>query len=679
MPAPIAPKRPYTHTEHGVQRSDPYHWMREREDPELLPYVNAENAHMEAGLAHLAPLRKALFDESLSRIQEDDAQPPVKDGPWESYTRTVAGAAYPVYCRQPRGGGAEQVLLDPNQMDHKYISIGAFEVSPDHSRLAYAIDTSGGEVYEAVVIDLASGEELGRLKEISGNIAWANDNQTLLYTIHDQAWRPFRLLRHRLGTPQDQDALLWEEEDTRFRLSIARTRSNRFLVCGVHASTTGEVRVLDAEDPSELRMLIPRKEGREIDVSHQGERWLIHTNGEKVDGVQQYLEFALFQAPLDAPMDWQPLVPHRADVQLLGASAFEHHIVLSERSGGLKTLRILDQKTGADWTLPMEQDPALQWMGSNPEWGQRTLRYGTSSLITPGQLLEVDLDTRVQTLLKETPVPNYTAANYRSERRWVTAPDGAEIPVAMCWHKDTKLQDAPTLLYGYGSYGVVIDPHFSTARPSLLDRGVVYAIAQVRGGGAKGRAWYEDGKLKNKQNSFGDFIAVARKLIADGVTSPGKLVIQGGSAGGLLMGATVNQAPELFAACIAQVPFVDVVSTMLDESIPLTTNEWEEWGNPAIREPFDWMLAYSPYDQVCAQDYPAMLVISGLNDPRVQYWEPTKWVAKLRAVGTGGAPIWLKTHMGAGHAGQSGRYGRLDDAAFVNAFALHAMGAVKNP
>lgn len=676
MSAPVAPKRPYAHTEHGVQRSDPYHWMREREDPELLPYIEAENAHTEAGLAHLEPLRKALFDEALSRIQEDDAQPPVKDGPWQSYTRTVAGAAYSVYCRQPRGGGEEQVLLDPNTLDFEYISIGAFQVSPDHSRLAYAIDTNGGEVFDAVVIDLASGAELTRLKGISGNIAWANDNQTLLYTIHDSAWRPFRLLSHRIGTPQDQDTLLWEEEDTRFRVSIARTRSDRFLMCGIHASTTSEVRVLDADAPTDLRLLVPRLEGREVQLTHQGARWLIHTNGEKVDGVQQYLEFALFQAPLDAPMDWQPLVPHRAEVQLLSVSAFAEHIVLTERSGGLKTLRILDQKTGSDWTLPLAQDPGLQWMGANPEWDQRTLRYGTCSMITPEELLEIDLDTREQTLLKRTPVPNYDPTDFRSERRWVTAPDGAQIPVALCWHKDTVLSKAPTLLYGYGSYGIVVDPYFSTTRPSLLKRGVVYAIAQIRGGGAKGRAWYEAGKLEHKQNTFTDFVAVARHLIDQGVSTPETLVIQGGSAGGLLMGAVINQAPELFAGCIAQVPFVDVVSTMLDESIPLTTNEWEEWGNPAIEAPFHWMHAYSPYDQARPQDYPALLVVSGLNDPRVQYWEPTKWVAKLRDTGTGSAPIWLKTHMGAGHAGQSGRYGRIQDAAFVYAFALEQMGLI---
>lgn len=670
MSAPKAPQRPYVHREHGVERPDPFHWMREREDPELLPYIQAENAYMEAGQQHLAGTRESLYAESLSRVQEDDQQPPVKDGPFFTYTRTETGKAYPVYCRKPVDGGPEQVMLDPNALEHAYISIGALETSPDRTRMVYAIDTSGGEVYDLVVIDLESGRELDRLTGTAGNVCWGDDGH-LYYTVHDDAWRPFRLFRHALGDAQDQDTLLHQEDDTRFRVHIARTRSDRFVMVGIHASNTGEIRCLDAQDPqATLRLLVPRLEGREVDLSHQGERWLVHTNGEKRDGVQQFLEFALFSAPLDAPMEWTELVPHRPDVQLVGVHAFAEHIVLSERSGGLKQLRVLDQRTGADWKIPLQDDPAVQWMGANPEYTQRTLRYGSCSLITPSSVLQIDLDTREEVLLKQTPVPGYDSGAYRSERVFVTAPDGAEIPVALVWHEDTLLQDAPTLLYGYGSYGAVIDPWFSVSRPSLLDRGVVYAVAQVRGGGAKGRAWYEDGKLQRKQNSFGDFIAVARWLIDSGRSSADKLAIQGGSAGGLLMGAVINQAPELFCACVAQVPFVDVVSTMLDESIPLTTNEWEEWGNPQKPEPFQWMLAYSPYDNVSAQDYPALLVVSGMNDPRVQYWEPTKWVAKLRATSTGDRPIFLKTHMGAGHAGQSGRYGRLEDAALVNAFVL---------
>jgi oligopeptidase B len=474
----------------------------------------------------------------------------------------------------------------------------------------------------------------------------------------------------RLGTPPEDDAVILREPDTRFRVSVSRTRSGRFLVLTCAASRSTEVHLLAADAPdSDPRLVAARQPEHEYSVTHQGERLLIRSNA---DGA---LNFKLMEAP-EAGGPWTELVPHRDDVHLTGVTGFADWYVLQERESARRQVRVVDLKTGAAWVAPADETASVSWVGDNREYGARVLRYGYSSMKTPESVFEIDLDTRARAMRKRAPVlGGFAPDDYHSTRWEIPAPDGALIPVSVVWRGDaTPPADAPTLLYGYGSYGMSVDPRFSSARLSLLDRGVVYAIAHIRGSSARGRAWYEAGRTAQKQNTFTDVIAVARALVDRGVTRPDRLAIRGGSAGGLLMGACMNQAPALFRAAVAQVPFVDVVSTMLDESIPLTTNEWEEWGDPRSREDFERMRAWSPYDNVAAAEYPALLITSGLNDPRVQYWEPTKWMARLRHRVTTRGPLLLKTHMGAGHGGKSGRYGRLEGEARTFGFLLDQLG-----
>lgn len=686
---PLAAQQAYTHTEHGVERPDPYYWLRERDNPEVIAYLEAENRYASAQTDHLEGFRTALFDEMVSRIQETDLSVPVKDGPYWYYSRTEDGLDYSIRVRKLESMEAEEeVLLDLNQLDHEYIGLGAFAVSPDHNLLAYSLDTTGREVYDLRFIDLRSGEHLPDVIEgITSNVTWANDNATVFYTRQDDALRPYQIARHTLGQ-EGEDAVVWTEEDDKFRAYVWRTRSDAFLVIGSFSSLTTEMRVLDADAPGgDFTVFAERHQGHEYSIEHQGDRWLVLTN-DSDDDEGNHDEGAVNRKLMEVPVggdtartEWMQLIAHRDDVTLEGVEPFAGFIVLTERESGQEHLRVMDLQTGSDTRLEMPEALHTVYGAGNPNYDTTTFRIGYQSMVTPRSVFDVDLESGERTLLKETPVlGGYDRTAYTTERRWATSPDGTAVPMSILRRSDTPLDaSAPLLLYGYGSYGASLDPWFSSTRLSLVDRGVIFVICHPRGGGELGETWYRSGKFHDKQNTFTDFAACGDQLVADDWSTPDNMAIQGGSAGGLLVGAVINQRPDLAARAVAQVPFVDVVTTMLDESIPLTAGEWEEWGDPRQRAYFDTMLAYSPYDNVAAQDYPDLLVTAGLYDPRVQYWEPAKWVARLRTTKTDNSQLLLKTDMASGHGGQSGRYGALKDVAYVYAWLLDGWGLSESP
>jgi oligopeptidase B len=681
---PIARRVPHVLNAHGDERGDDWYWLRERDNPEVIAYLEAENAYADAQLAPLAPLRDRIFDEIRSRIQETDESAPVAEGVWEYTSRTREGAQYAIHYRRPRGGDstADQVVLDENLLagDSAYFSLGGFEITPDHSVLAYSVDYTGGERYSLRFRDLATGADLPDVvDDVTYGLAWADDTRTCFYVRPDDTMRPNEVWRHVLGTPATADVLVHREDDERFYLGIERTRSGGFVLIDTSSKLTSEVWFVPTDAPeSEPRVIAPRDHGHEYVVEHHrsdehGDRFLIVTNG---GGAAR--NFELVAAPCADPgrASWTVLVPHRDDVKLDAVNAFAGNIVLSERAAGLERLRVMSADAGAAHEIAMPDPVYSTWVGPNPEYATHTLRYGYTSLVAPVTDLDYEMATRNAEVVKVQPVlGDYDASRYVSARLWATAPDGAQVPISVVHRRDTPVDgSAPALLYGYGSYEISSDPSFRSSRLSLLDRGFVYAIAHVRGGGEMGREWYEAGRLEHKANTFTDFIACAQHLIASGYTSPGRLVARGASAGGLLVGAVANLRPDLFAAIVAEVPFVDVVTTMLDPTLPLTVTEWEEWGDPREADAYARMKAYSPYDNVQRADYPALFVTTGLNDPRVQYWEPAKWVAKLRGCNTSTKPILLRTEMGAGHGGPSGRYDAWRDEATVLAFVCNAVG-----
>jgi oligopeptidase B len=676
---PIAPRRPHVHVAHGDRRPDDYFWLRDRDDPEVRAYLEAENAYTDAATAGLAGLRDELYAEIAARIQQTDTSAPVADGPWRYYTRTIEGLQYEIHCRTPRDAEEpETVLLDENALasGHDYFDLGVFAISPDHRLLAYGVDTRGDESYTVRVRDLETGADLG---DVIGGVAgggaeWASDNATLLYLTLDDAQRPDRLWRHRLGTDPRRDDLVYPEPDQHFYLSIGRTRSDAFLVLSASSKITSEVWVLPAEEPDgAFRLVRERRPGMEYDLEHHCDRFLIVTNEEADD-------FRLMDAPVDDPAAWREVVAHRPGVRLDAVLAFAGHLVFAERADGMGRLRIQRLDTGEEHVIEQPEPAHTVWPGLNPEFDSRVLRFGYSSLKTPASVFAYDLDTRERELLKQTPVlGGYDPDRFVTERLWATAPDGTLVPISLVALAGTPRDgSAPLVLQGYGSYEFPSDPYFSTFRLSLLERGVLVAIAHVRGGGEMGRRWYTEGKLHAKANTFTDFVACAEHLVAEGWTSPERLAIRGGSAGGLLVGAAMNLRPDLFRAVVAEVPFVDVLTTILDASLPLTVLEWDEWGDPSDPAFYRTIKAYSPYDNVRAARYPDLLATAGLNDPRVAFWEPAKWVAKLRATAEPGSRILLKTEMGAGHGGPSGRYDAWRDEAFVLAFLLDALGVVKS-
>lgn len=674
LPAPIA---------HQADGSDPYAWLQDRDTPEVLTYLAEENAYQQACLAGQAPLREELFAEIKSRILETDLSLPSPWGPYLYYTRTTAGDEYPRHYRCPRPAddsntvdeSREELLLDPNALANgAFLSLGAFSISPDHRLLAYSLDTSGDEVYTLYVKELASGT-LATLPfdDCDGSMTWANDSQTLFFAELDDTHRPWRLRRHTLG--EAAATTVFEEPDGRFFLHCYRASSERQLVLLLNSKTTSEAWVLDAATPhADFTCLAPRVEGHEYFPDHgqlDGQwRWFVRSN-------QAGINFALYHAPADSVPSreqWQVLVPHRDDVMLEGLSLNATALSLSLREGGLPIIEVRPQGLPA-YRVELPDAAYSLYVQDSLEFASTRIRLRYEALNRPAQVRQLELATGAQQVLKQTPVLGaFDADDYISQRLWAVAKDGTRVPISLVRRRADEGKTVPLYLYGYGAYGESLDPWFSHARLSLLERGVAFAIAHVRGGGELGEAWYRAGKQEHKHNSFDDFIACAEHLIAEGVTSRERLAISGGSAGGLLMGAVLNLRPELFRCAIAEVPFVDVLNTMLDPELPLTVTEYDEWGNPQDPEVYARIKAYAPYENVRAQAYPAMLVIAGYNDSRVQYWEAAKWVARLRTRKTDANLLLLKTEMGAGHGGMSGRYQGLRDVALEYAFVFNELG-----
>ncbi len=675
---PVAKVEPVELNTHGHVRIDPYYWLRERDNPDVLAYLEAENAYTDAVTAHTKALEDALFEEMKGRIKQDDASVPYRQDGYYYYTRFEEGQEYPIYCRKQGTLEAdEQVLLDANALaeGHDYFNVRGLEVSAGLDLLAFAVDTVGRRNYTLRFKNLTTGKVLpDEIPGVTGNVAWANDNQTVFYTRQDPVTlRWHRIYRHTLGTDPAADVLVYEETDETFSSFVFKTKSKRYLMIGSRQTLSDEYRFLDADDPGgSFQVVQPRQKNHEYGVDHYGDHFYIRTN----DGAQN---FRLMKTPVTATTreNWQEVIPHRDDVLLEGFEIFKDHLVLAERKNGLRQLRIRPWDGSREHYLDFGEPAYLAYISTNPDFDTNVLRYGYTSMTTPNSTFDYDMNARTKTLLKQEEVlGGFDKDDYKTERLYATAGDGTRVPISLVYRKDLFRRNgsAPLLLNGYGSYGASRDATFSSARLSLLDRGFVFALAHVRGGSEMGRWWYEDGKLLNKKNTFTDFIACGEHLVRQQYADPQRLFAMGGSAGGLLMGAVVNMRPDLFKGVVAAVPFVDVVTTMLDESIPLTTGEYDEWGNPNEEVYYEYILSYSPYDNVEAKAYPHLLVTTGLHDSQVQYWEPAKWVARLRALKTDHNRLLLKTNMEAGHGGASGRFRSLRETAFEYAFLLDLAG-----
>lgn len=673
--APVAQVKPKVDTLHGDIRTDNYSWLRDKESPEVISHLTSENAYVEAVMAHTKPLQEKLFAELKGRIKETDISVPVKKDDWYYYSRDEEGKQYKIHARK-RGSltAEEQVVLDVNQLaeGQEYMS-ASYDMSPDHNIMAYTYDSTGSEVYVARFKDLSTGTLYSdMLTNLHSGIVWGMDNKTCFYLIADTTWRPYKLFRHTLGTSQDQDAEVYHEKDPMYWMSIERSRSDSFLILFSGSGNTHEIRYLDAYKPDgEFHVFAPRTEGIEYFVQHRGSDFYVLTN-------EDAMNFKVMKTPVNAPekKNWQPVVPHDPNVMIDNYDLFANHLVLYTRRNGLQQIELMPFATGKTAAITFDEAAYTLSGGDNPDFNNPWLRFAYSSPITPNSVYDYNMNTAERELKKQREVlGGYDPTRYTLERVMVKANDGKQVPLTLMYLKGTKKDGSnPTLLYGYGSYGSSMDPWFSSNRLSLVDRGVIFALAHIRGGGDMGRIWKDDGKLRKKMNTFTDFIACGEYLVKEKWTNPGKLSCMGGSAGGLLIGATINLRPDLFNAAVAQVPFVDVVNTMLDESIPLTTNEFVEWGNPKVKDDYEYMKTYSPYDNVKAQNYPNILLTAGLNDPRVGYWEPAKFASKLRATKTDNNLLLFKIEMGAGHGGSSGRYDALKDIAFDYSFLLDRWG-----
>ena len=670
--SPTAAKHPHELIAHQDQRTDNYYWLRQQDNPAVVDYLNAENRYTEDQMQHTKQLQQSLYKEILSRINETDLSVPYLLQDYYYYSRTEEGQAYPILCRKYQSlDAAEEILLDQNKLaaEQEFFSLGVVSISPNQKILAYSVDTTGAEQYTLHFLDLSTRKLYPQtIANTQYSFAWGNDNQTVFYTKIDHANRPYQLWRHILGNSPDDDVLIYQEDDESYFLSVSKSRSRAYITLNLGSMVTSEIHYLDANHPQgEFKLFQPRQTGIEYGIEHHSDRFYIITNEEAIN-------FKLMSTSVDAPdkANWKTIIPHRSDIMLEGIDAFADHLIIYERQAGLPTARVQALATGDTTPLSFPEATYSFSGGNNPEFNTTKFRFSYSSMITPSSVFDYDLVTGERELKKEMEIlGGYDRTLYASERLAATASDGTKVPISLIYKKGTK-QDgsAPLWLTGYGSYGYSYPVTFSSIRLSLLDRGYVVAIAHIRGGQEMGRKWYEDGKFLSKKNTFTDFIACAEHLIAEKWTQSDRLVISGGSAGGLLMGAVVNLRPDLFKAVIANVPFVDVLTTILDESLPLTVIEWEEWGNPNDPQYYDYIKSYSPYDNVTAQDYPAMLITAGLNDPRVKYWEPAKWTAKLRELKTDHNLLLLKTNMSAGHGGASGRYEYLEEIAFEYAFVL---------
>ena len=676
--APMAEKVPHQLEMHGDVRVDDYYWLRERTNPEVLAYLEAENSYTSSMMAATETFQEELFQELKNRIDPDDSTVPALFDGYYYYKRYEDGLEYPIHCRRQGSVEApEEIMLDVNRVaeGHDFCSVRGVAVSSDTRLLAWALDTVGRRKYTIFFHNLETGEVMSDvIPNVTGNLTWANDNRTLFYAKQDpETLRSYQIYRHVLGTDPAQDVLVYEETDPTFSVYVWKTRSERYILIHSDQTLTSEIRYLDANNPQgDFQVIAPRERGVEYSADHVGNRFIIRTNLEAEN-------FRLVAAPVTRPgrANWRELIPGRDDAFLQGVEVFRQFMVVTERRDGLRHLRVIPWNGGPDYEIEFDDPTYVAWVDDNHEFDPGVLRYGYSSLNTSETIYEIDLATRERSLLKQEHIGGgFDPANYTVERLMAPARDGVEVPISLVHQTGLKLDSSnPALLYAYGSYGSSMEAWFRPEVVSLLDRGFVFAIAHIRGGQEMGRRWYEDGKLLKKKNTFTDFVDCGQYLVDQGFTSPDRLFARGGSAGGLLMGAVSNMAPELFAGIIANVPWVDVVTTMLDDDIPLTTGEFDEWGNPDDREYYDYMLSYSPYDNVEAKDYPAMLVTTALEDSQVQYFEPAKWVAKLRTMKTDNNPLLLKTEMAAaGHGGVSGRFKQYRETALEYAFMLGVLG-----
>ncbi len=667
---PIAKQVPHIWPRPAGDVDDPWAWLGDRDDPDTISYLEAENRQADEWFAPHADLTETLFEEIKSRVQETDVAVPVRKDRWWYTARTHEGLSYPVHCRgTSRDAATEHVLLDENveAANSEFFSLGLFEITPDHSMAAWSADINGSEMYTVRFRDLATGADSSdELTETSswGGAAWSADGTEFFYMRPDDQMRPYQLWRHTISTPQDDDVLVLEEPDERFYLGVDLSRSGEWIVVESSSKTSSQAWLIPAGQPTAApRSVRDREPDHEYGIDHWGDRFVVLTNLEAED-------FRVMTAQLDAPGDWSELVAHVPGQRIIGVEPFADHLVVHEWANAQQRLRIV-RRDGSVEVIDSGNEPHELELEANPEWTAATLRYMYQSFTTPASVYEIDLGTGERTLLKQTPVPNVDLTHYVATREWATAPDGVQVPVDIVRHRDTTPDGtAPCVVYGYGSYESSMAPWFSAARISLLDRGWTWALVHPRGGGELGRRWYTDGKLMNKRNTFTDTIACVEHLTATGWARADAVIIRGASAGGLLVGACITMRPELFNAVVAEVPFVDVVNTMSDPTLPLTITEWEEWGDPRSEPAASYMASYSPYDNTASGAYPAVYITAGLNDPRVSYHEPAKWCAKLRAMRTNSRPLVMKTEMGAGHGGPSGRYDRWRDEALVSTFVL---------
>ena len=677
---PMAKKIAKLDTVHGERRQDDYSWLREKQNPQVKAYLDAENSYTDSVMKGTEPMQEALYKEMLGRIKETDLSVPYRQGDFFYYSRTEQGKAYPISCRKKGGlDSPEQITLDLNELakGEKFMARGSYEVSDDGNLLAYTLDNTGFREYTLYVKDLTTDKVGSEKVDKVSSVAWAADNKTLFYVVDDRAKRPYRLYRHTIGADPSRDALLYEEKDEMFTLFVGRSRSKAFVLAASGSHTTSEWRYLPADQPAgSFRVLQRREKEHEYDVEHRGDLFYIRTN-------QGCRNFRVVTAPVSDPRkeNWKEILPCREDVMVAGIDLFENHSVLFEREDGLPRLRITELKSGASHRVEFPEAAYAVFPEANPEFQTKTFRFNYQSLTIPPTIYDYEMVSRERTLLKRIEVlGGYDPAHYESERRYSRAADGTRIPISLVYRKGTVFDGkSPMLLTGYGSYGAPMYATFNSNRVTLLDRGVVFGIAHIRGGGEMGKKWHDQGRMMSKKNTFADFIAVAETLIAEKCTAADRLAIEGGSAGGLLMGAVVNMRPDLFKVVISRVPFVDVVNTMLDETLPLTVGEFEEWGNPKVKQQYAYILGYSPYDNLAAKSYPAMLVKTSFNDSQVMYWEPAKYVAKLRTLKTDQNPLLFKINMAGGHGGSSGRYDRLREIAFDYAFLLTQLGLSGSP
>jgi len=677
MNAPVAEKKAKELTIHGDTRVDNYYWLNERENPEVIKYLEEENAYREELMADTKDFQEDLYNEMVGRIKQQDESVPYKDNGYYYYVRYNEGEEYPVYCRKKDNLDApEEIMLNVNELakGYSFYMIGGMSVSPDNKLLAYGVDTVSRRKYTVYVKNLETGELLqDQIPLTSGGATWAADNKTLFYSRKDEVTlRQSVIFTHVLGTDPESDRLIYEEKDETFQTFVYKSKSRKYIFIGCTSTLTSEYRFIPADKPdAEFKIIQPRTRELEYSVAHYGDYFYIVSNLEAKN-------FRLMRTPVGKTLkeNWEEVIPHREDVFLEGIEIFKDYLVVEERKEGLINMRVINWATDESYYIDFGEEAYSAGTSVNPDFDSKVLRYSYTSLTTPSSTYDFNMVTRERTLLKEQEVVGvFNKDDYETHRIYATASDGTKIPMSIVYRKGTRLDGSnPTLIYGYGSYGITIDPSFNSVRLSLLDRGFVYAIAHIRGSEINGRAWYEDGKLLKKMNTFTDFIACSKYLIEQNYTSPDKLYAMGGSAGGLLMGAVLNLAPELYKGVIAAVPFVDVVTTMLDESIPLTTGEYDEWGNPNDSVYYRYMLSYSPYDNVKAQDYPNILVTTGLHDSQVQYWEPAKWVAKLRDMKTDDNLLLMYCNMDTGHGGASGRFERFKETAMEYAFIFKLAG-----